>query len=255
MREELIQYRNFVCVDGRGGCIENLYQRYEVSCGRERKRRKERLGGQQNIKRQDESCCWLFFLRESSSLFFPLTGVGYKKLHSLCLVVSHHLSSHRIQRLSTRKKTLLNSVEHVILTLTKMKVFVAGLLVIWAVLDVTSARIIVRRSVPSSQLERESDSPASEVIVIKDTDSRYPTGPRYGLIPNDNESNVFEMDVNDDGTFNFGGHLPHDFHHVHRSFAEIFAAMQRRMEGRFFSFLFFSIFFLTTLNLLFHKQK
>jgi len=99
-------------------------------------------------------------------------------------------------------------------------------------LDVTSARLIVRHR---RQIERESESPSSEVVVIKDTNGNFPPGPKYDFTPTstDNDSNVFDLDINEnDGTFNFGGQLPHfhDFHHFHRSFGEIFDAIQRRFE-------------------------
>ena len=49
--------------------------------------------------------------------------------------------------------------------------YVAGLHVIWTALDVTSAQVILNRSIPLfiplTELERESDSLASEVLSSK----------------------------------------------------------------------------------------
>jgi len=113
-----------------------------------------------------------------------------------------------------------------------MKVFVLCFLVLTIYLDsVSSNRLIVRHK---RELEREGDAPSSEVVVIKDTQ-----GPKYDFFPtlfgNRNDTNFFDLDINeDDGTFNFGGQLPHfhSFHHMHHSFQDIFDSIQRRFEGK-----------------------
>ena len=113
-----------------------------------------------------------------------------------------------------------------------MKSLVVLLILGSVILDTTSARIIFRHR---RQVERESDAPAAEVVVIKDTNGTFPPGPQYDFIPNSNDSNVFDLDINEnDGTFNFGGHLPHfhNFHHMHRTFNQIFESIQKRFEGK-----------------------
>lgn len=129
-----------------------------------------------------------------------------------------------------------------------MKILFTCLVVGWALLEVTSGRLIVRHK---RQIEKEGEVPAAEVVVIKDTNGTFPPGPRYDFTPNSNDNDsVIDLDVNEnDGTFNFGGHLPHihDFHHFHRSFSEIFDAIQKRFEGKFPIFILSSSF--VTLNI------
>lgn len=94
--------------------------------------------------------------------------------------------------------------------------------------SIVSCRTIYRLK---RQVERE-DSPPSEVVVIKDTQGNFPSGPSYGLFPADpNNTDVIDLDVNEeDGTFSLGGRLPH-FHDFHHSFAEMFDMIQRRFDG------------------------
>jgi len=107
-------------------------------------------------------------------------------------------------------------------------------------LSAVDARLIIRAR---RQIEREgevstTESPASEVIVIKNTHENFPRFfPRYDFTPprgpNSSDDNLFDIDINEqDGTFTFGGLLPHfhDFHRIHRSFAEIIDAIKKRFE-------------------------
>lgn len=125
-----------------------------------------------------------------------------------------------------------------------MKSFLALVILGSIILSSIDARLIIRAR---RQVEREgeastTENPASEVVVIKDTTGNFPSlFPRYDFTPtpsgpnSSDDANVFDIDINEqDGTFNFGGQLPHfhHFHHFHRSFAEIFDAIQKRFEGK-----------------------
>jgi len=125
-----------------------------------------------------------------------------------------------------------------------MKSFLALVILGSILLSAIDARLIIRAR---RQTEREgeaskTESPASEVVVIKDTNRNFPSFfprlfPRLFTPPSgpnsSNDGNIFDIDINEqDGTFNFGGQLPslHHFHDFHRSFAEIFDAIQKRFE-------------------------
>jgi len=121
-----------------------------------------------------------------------------------------------------------------------MKSFLALVILGSILLSAVDARLIIRAR---RQIEREgevstTESPASEVIVIKNTHENFPRFfPRYDFTPprgpNSSDDNLFDIDINEqDGTFTFGGLLPHfhHFHHFHRSFDEIFDAIKKRFE-------------------------
>ena len=107
------------------------------------------------------------------------------------------------------------------------------------------ARITIRHR---RQVEREgagpaddgAGSPASEVVVIKDTVNPTLPGPLF-LVPRlPGAADAFDLDINErDGTFTFGGQLPPHMHHFHtlrhQSFGDLFDAIQRRFDGKCFS--------------------